>query len=767
MSITLTNEFLGLPAGPIDHNASSIINSICGDASLKIGDVVKLLPVGAVFKKELKVLAGDVTGASPLVDFPLLVSITDTDLRDNARADGFDIFFTKSDGTVIPYDRESYNSVTGELVAWVLTDLSDTADNTIFMFYGNPNSTDQQNPLSVWNTRFEDVFHFNQSAPLPWLNSSVSNDFTILESGTSPTPVVGQIDTASDISSTSFANEVSFRKLITTVPSPSDFFVSLWIKFDTISTDSGSLLDCFLSAFASIGNKSAVFIGSGVVGSTPSAEKIELIIADNGIFTEIEIGDMIDLAYHHVAIRYSSGSFDLFFDGVITASSPFAYVFVDPVQFDASQCGGGIGGVTTPATARIDQLQVALNSNFSNGFIKTSFDNQKTSGQGAGNFVKVGPQESSTSFTSVEDLLPRVGVVNDLGEQAYGIVVGGDFEGIYDDGVIPINSDNLALGIIVSFFGEGVRICTRGRCLALASAPISVGDKLTASPIGLVNANGGNIIATALQPATELNSIIAVDIKREGFIPGGGFVYYINKVGAIETILVRADLSGGNAIDLQIPQSVVAGIALDSNFIYFTDPSTDKLIRADFDGTNQVTLLTGIGFGVAVDSTSIYFSHAGVNTIEKTDLDGTNQVELLTGLGLTIDMVVDSTSIYFTDSDTAVNKVNLDGTNHIILPITLPDREGISVDANFIYLADTANAQVLRTDLFGLSPTTFAVTLFPFPAGIAVSSKAILLGSKINEAFLVKMDLDGTNQVSIPKPELGAVTKMSHFEITK
>lgn len=526
MSVTFVNKYLGLAQGPIDRNASSIINAVCGDENLAIGDIVRLLPVGTgvgftqsddllprigkvdefggesygiivggdfegvysdgvidtsdlssgiivsffgdgvtictqgrclalangltiqinigdaltpsptglvdglngnqifaralettsvansiipvdiqregsipgestAFKKEITVLASDVTGASPLIDFPLLVSIVDTDLRDFARPDGFDIFFTESNGTtVIPYERESYDSTTGTLFAWVLTTLSDVTDNTFFMFYGNPRATDQQNPLPVWNTRFEDVFHFNQTSPLPWDNSSIGKDFTIKINPPNPTPVEGQIDTASDISSTTNLSEVDFRMADTVTINPTDFFASAWLKFDTISTDANTFLDCWESNVKA-GESADVIIGSGIQGSIPDNAKIELIIDDDGVDTEILIGDMADLAYHHVVIRYTSvpGTFDLFFDGSLVSSTGF--VFIDAVIFNQSRCGSGAGGSTSPQIGRIDELQVAHNSNFSNGFVTTSFDNQKDSGQGAGNFVKVGSQQPS------------------------------------------------------------------------------------------------------------------------------------------------------------------------------------------------------------------------------------------------------------------------------------------------------------------------------------------------------------------------------------
>lgn len=383
----LTSSGTGLvkapPGAPIIATALQSANTFNNIIAV---DVQRVFGVGLwQFKKQLTVEPGSVTAASILSDFPLLVSITDSDLQENARPDGFDIFFTKSDGTtILPYERESYDTVTGTLVAWVLTDLSDTDDNNFFMFYGNLSASDQQNPSPVWAARsFNDVFHFNQSSPLPWLNSSIGKDFTELFLVTSPTPVGGQIDTASDISSTTNANEVSFLTASTGATSVTDFFMSMWTKFDTISTDSGTFLNCWQSKFSAGGTD--VIVGSGTVGEVPDIEKIELVIDGS----EIIIGDMADLAYHHVAVRYTSGAFDLFFDGSFVST----FAFAPPVTFDDYICGSGVGGLTTPQNARIDELQVAFNSNFSDGFIETSFNNQSSAGQGAGNFVKVGEQE--------------------------------------------------------------------------------------------------------------------------------------------------------------------------------------------------------------------------------------------------------------------------------------------------------------------------------------------------------------------------------------
>jgi hypothetical protein len=61
-----------------------------------------------------------------LSNFPVLISITDTDLRDKARSDGNDIVFRWDDGTCatgpcigLDHEIEKWNSSTGELIAWV------------------------------------------------------------------------------------------------------------------------------------------------------------------------------------------------------------------------------------------------------------------------------------------------------------------------------------------------------------------------------------------------------------------------------------------------------------------------------------------------------------------------------------------------------------------------------------------------------------------------------------------------------------------------
>jgi len=345
------------------------------DGTISVTGIAVLeIPI-KLFRKVLTVLEADVTGASPLLDFPLLVAITDTDLEDNARTDGFDIFFTKSDGiTRIPYERESYNGVTGELRAWLLVDLSDTVDNNFFMFYGNPKSGDQQNPLPVWNTnsRFNDVFHFNQT-DFPWINSSIGKDFSFLALDPSLS-TGGQIKNGATMGpGIKFASTSNVDVLL------DNYYISMWVKLDTFTTRLDDFIDYFSPDGNVAGGRTNLFITSKRLSTTNS--EIFATTFENGTpqTNEFFIGDLGGvLIYHHIAVRYSTNSFDLFFDGNFVSSNSFTPA--TDVIFNFLVGGGGTAGAL-PFAGRIDELLVAYNSNFSNGFIKTSFDNQKTAGQ--------------------------------------------------------------------------------------------------------------------------------------------------------------------------------------------------------------------------------------------------------------------------------------------------------------------------------------------------------------------------------------------------
>ena len=113
------------------------------------------------------------------------------------------------------------------------------------------------------------------------------------------------------------------------------------------------------------------------------------------------------------------------------------------------------------------------------------------------------------------ELLPRVEVGDAQGEALYGIVVGGDVDGVYGDGSDSTDDSTRAANAA----GQGVVVVTQGRCLAKIDGTVVLGDPLTAAAAGglEVAAAADEVIAIALQGAGD-GDIAAVDVQRQGIL---------------------------------------------------------------------------------------------------------------------------------------------------------------------------------------------------------------------------------------------------------
>ena len=99
-----------------------------------------------------------------LTDFSLLIYLKDEDLRENAGRIGKDIIFVGSDGKKLKRDIEDYDSLTGELSAWVkIPFLSSIEDTEIYIYYNNP-KTIQTDDKETWDENFLIVQHFEETS---------------------------------------------------------------------------------------------------------------------------------------------------------------------------------------------------------------------------------------------------------------------------------------------------------------------------------------------------------------------------------------------------------------------------------------------------------------------------------------------------------------------------------------------------------------------------------------------------------------------------
>lgn len=142
------------------------------------------------YRKPIKVQSNQVQGG-PHTDFPMLVSLTDADLKtkayggkvasyDACTKDPRDIIFRALDDSTcnvqgggsspctLSHEIEKYTPSTGELVVWVkvpkLYYNSDSDRTVIYIYYGNDCiASSTQDPTGVWDSYYKGVWHLKET----------------------------------------------------------------------------------------------------------------------------------------------------------------------------------------------------------------------------------------------------------------------------------------------------------------------------------------------------------------------------------------------------------------------------------------------------------------------------------------------------------------------------------------------------------------------------------------------------------------------------
>ena len=232
--------------------------------------------------------------------YPLLVSTTDTDLRDNAQADGDDIVFFASDNTtLLSYEQEFWNSTTGELVEWVgVTDITNVT--YIVMWYNNSTIANSENATGVWDSNFKLVQHLNETpAGTTYDSTSNNNDGTTVNM-TSADQVSGQVDGSLD-----FDGDDHISLTSQAIDNNVAFTISTWMNGTDGDIAYGEGYD---------GDADwAMFLG--IEGSSPYSARF--YIKESGTWKALTKGTtQINDSYHHVTLSQTNKSYrTIYIDG--------------------------------------------------------------------------------------------------------------------------------------------------------------------------------------------------------------------------------------------------------------------------------------------------------------------------------------------------------------------------------------------------------------------------------------------------------------------
>ncbi len=167
-----------------------------------------------------------------LTDFPVLIDLVDSDLKDHVQANGNDIIFT-IDGTPLAHEIElfdqDYSPTEAHLVAWVKVPLlSSSIDTVITMAYGNPEA-ELVGRATVWDD-YVGVWHLDESPTGPVYDSSQYNNHgTTLGSMSSSDLVTGHIGSGFDLDGIDDMINVLESPSLDSVKSGGT--ISLWINW--------------------------------------------------------------------------------------------------------------------------------------------------------------------------------------------------------------------------------------------------------------------------------------------------------------------------------------------------------------------------------------------------------------------------------------------------------------------------------------------------------------------------------------------------------
>ncbi|MBE3123082.1 MAG: DUF2341 domain-containing protein, partial [Thermoplasmata archaeon] len=359
INIIKTKEIINNPAAPLDQGDSWWnTNWSC--------------------RKMITIDYTKVTG--PLTNFPVLINLTDSDLKTKAQSNGYDIVFTNKIGIKLNHEIERYRNSDGRLIAWVnVTALSNTGNTILYMYYNNTISGNQQNPSGVWDSNYVMVQHLEESSGVITDSTSFHSNGTEYVSPDTNLNVTGKIDGAIHFDGTDDYVTFGQPSRLNFQPNINNFTVSFWVK----TTDTSG---AFLSKAGTASTRQYYLYTdtvnnglSGIIGGTTISTNKQV---NNGIW------------HHIVGVNYNmSGNntrrFRYYIDG--TADSAIIAPGAITNSFDVL-IGARRGSSNSDYAANLDGVldEVRVSNIARNAaWIATEYNNQVNPSL----FYTVGPEE--------------------------------------------------------------------------------------------------------------------------------------------------------------------------------------------------------------------------------------------------------------------------------------------------------------------------------------------------------------------------------------
>jgi hypothetical protein len=337
------------------------------------------------YQKAITISHTEVSGSSNLTDFPALISLaTDPDLAAHAQSSGNDILFTDASGiNKLNHEIETYNSTTGQLIAWVqVPSVSPVADTVIYMYYGNPSAASQQSKTLVWDANYQGVWHLGNGVTLNATDSTSNGNNGVSSNASAAAGEIGggasfnggnaSVDLGGG-SGLRITGPITAEAWINVTAWPGNGYPAglLGMGYSYASGWTGWMLEAVSD------NGGNHYLSWASSNGAPHG-----VVSPSSVVTG---------AWHHLVGVFDGSTWKMYLDGAANGSSADSMA---PVNTGDDVVAGGLStngfGPIFPFNGLLDELRVS-NTARSSDWIATEYHNQSSPGA----FLSVGPAQSN------------------------------------------------------------------------------------------------------------------------------------------------------------------------------------------------------------------------------------------------------------------------------------------------------------------------------------------------------------------------------------
>ena len=193
--------------------------------------------------------------------------------------------------------------------------------------------------------------------------------------------------------------------------------------------------------------------------------------------------------------------------------------------------------------------------------------------------------------------------------------------------------------------------------------------------------------------------------------PSSAGTYYYG--ACVESVSGESDTRNNCSAAVSIRVGTAPPPSTGASKLYWTDWGTDRIQRANLDGSGIEDLVVGGGLdgpdGLALDTAGgkLYWTDAGASRIQRANLDGSNVQDLVTGLGIPYGLALDAVGgkMYWTDRQTSrIQRANLDGSgveDLITSGLVFPGELELDLDGGKLYWTSPGSRKIQRANLDG------------------------------------------------------------------